>query len=85
MRTTRTNFDNDTASTTSVTTTTSLPIIFEEQSPPSSPDNTDDGPLNLSQETLSEHFRDPESQTFHAQHHVCEIQPMGTLVTAGSN
>ena len=58
---------------------------MEEQTSPSPPDNTNDGLLNFSQKTLSEHFRDPGSQASHAQHKDCKMQPMDTLVTAGSN
>ena len=58
---------------------------MEERTPPPPPVKTNDGPLNLSQETLSEHFRDPGSQTSHAQYHDCEMQSMDTLVTAGSD
>ena len=80
-----TNFDDDTASTASTTTTTFLPIIVEERPVLSPLDNTNVGTLNLSQETLSEHFCDAGGLTSHAQRHNCEMQPMDTLVTDGSN
>ena len=85
VRTTRTNLNDDTISTASTTTTTFLPIIVEERPALSPLDNTNVGTLNLSQETLSEHFCDAGGLTSHAQRHNCEMQPMDTLVTDGSN
>ena len=64
--------------------TTFTPIATEDP-PPTPQVNTDDGAPDLSQETLSEHFRDTDGPTSHAQDHNCEMQPMDTLVAAGNN
>ena len=62
-----------------------MPILTEERPPPLPQVNTDDGTPDLSQETLSEHFRGTDGPTSHAQNHDSEMQPMDTLVIAGNN
>ena len=84
VQTTCDNFDGDTASTASVTTTVSLPIIMDEQPLSLSLTNSNDRPLNFSQDTI-EHFCGPEDLPSHARHHDREMQPMDTLVTAGGS
>ena len=80
--TVRTSLDDNTALTNSTSTTNFTPTAAEEPPPPQV--NTDDGTSDLSQETVSEHFRDTDGPTSHAQNHDCEMQPMDTLVTAGN-
>ena len=68
-----------------MSTTIVMPIATKERPPLPSQVNTDDGTPDLSQETLSEHFRDTDGPTSHAQNHDCEMQPMDTLMTVGNN
>ena len=85
VQSTRTNFDDDTASTASVTTTFSLSISMEEtrSSPP--PPSTNDGLLDLSQDTLGERFCSLGGLLSHARQNNREMRPMDALVTAGDS
>ena len=61
------------------------PIATEERPPPAPQVNADGGTPSLSQETLSENFRDSDGPASHAQGHNCGMRPIDTLVTVGNN